>query len=88
MAYKFTAKWQKGSQHEAADALSRFPLSVPNSNDELAELEIDVANGQDGAHSAMSHAQIRAPPYKNQTRTTSIYKNSVNTHRETRSTKL
>ena len=43
MAYKFTARWQKGSQHEAADALSRFPHSPPNSDDEIAEQEIEVA---------------------------------------------
>lgn len=46
MAYKFTVRWQKGSQHEAADALSRFPPSPPNSDDELAEQEIEVADSQ------------------------------------------
>ena len=60
MVYKFTAKWQKGSQHKAANTLSRSPLSLPNNNDELAEQEIEVANGQDRVHPAMSHAQLRA----------------------------
>ena len=60
MAYKFTARWQKGSQHEATDALSRFPHSSPNSDDELAEQEIEVADSQEQAHQAMSLAQVRA----------------------------
>ena len=34
MAYNFTARWQKGSKHEAADALSCSPHSSPNQNAE------------------------------------------------------
>ena len=60
MAYQFTAKWQKGTQHEAADALSRSPLSSPSHNDELAEQDIDIANRQEQTYEAMSTAQVRA----------------------------
>ena len=56
MAYKFTARWQKGSKHEAADALSCSPHSSPNQNDELAEQE---ANDQGETCQALSFAQIR-----------------------------
>ena len=59
MAYQFTAKWQKGSQHEAADALSRSPISSPSHDDELAEKDIDIANRQERIHEAMSTAQVR-----------------------------
>ena len=55
MAYKFTAQWQKGSKHEAADALSHSPHSSPNQNDELAEQE---ANDQGETCQALSFAQI------------------------------
>ena len=56
MAYRFTTQWEKGSQHEAADALSRFPHSAPNSNDELAEQDMDAGE----TTQAMSFAQIRS----------------------------
>ena len=39
MAYHFTAHWIKGSNHNAPDALSRNPVSDPQSEDTLAEYD-------------------------------------------------
>ena len=33
----FTARWQRGADHQAADALSRAPVDSPTADDELAE---------------------------------------------------
>lgn len=53
MAYHFTAHWTKGSTHNAPDALSRNPVSDPQSEDTLAEY--DHQNNP-----AMSTTEIRA----------------------------
>ena len=53
MAYNFTAHWTKGSSHNAPDALSRNPVSDPQSEDTLAEFD-------DQSNLAMSTSEIRA----------------------------
>ena len=40
MAYNFTAQWLKGSKNDAPDALSRHPVSDPQTHEALAELNI------------------------------------------------
>ena len=40
LRFSFTAEWKKGSQHFAADALSRYPVSKPNDNDLRDERDI------------------------------------------------
>ena len=40
MAYNFTARWQRGTLHHAADALSRNPVSDPAQSDEMAETSL------------------------------------------------
>ena len=40
MAYNFTAQWLKGSKNDAPDALSRHPVSDPQTYEALAELDI------------------------------------------------
>ena len=42
LAYSFQAKWQKGKDNDAADALSRHPCSQPNPGEDMAEYDIDV----------------------------------------------
>ena len=41
MAYNFTAQWLKGTQNEAADALSCHPYRLPSVGDDLAEYDTD-----------------------------------------------
>lgn len=41
MAYAFTAEWLKGNKNNAPDALSRNPISDPQPDELLAELDID-----------------------------------------------
>ena len=41
MAYNFTVQWLKGTQNEAADALSRHPHCSPSIGDDLAEYDTD-----------------------------------------------
>lgn len=53
MAYNFTARWVKGAQNYAADALSRHPCHKPGTGDDLAEH--DPHSGE-----APSLSQIRA----------------------------
>ena len=42
MAYNFTAQWLKGTQNEAADALSCHPCHLPSVGDDLTEYDTDV----------------------------------------------
>ena len=60
MAYNFTAQWLKGTNNEAADALSRHPYHSPNLGDDLAEYDIDTNGGPMIMTQALSIAQIRA----------------------------
>ena len=53
MAYNFTAEWVKGALNSASDALSRFPVSSPSSQEVLTECEVD--HGE-----AVSIAEIQA----------------------------
>ena len=53
MAYNFTAEWLKGTKNDAPDALSRNPVSDPESHELLAELDVD--NNPD-----MSLAEVRS----------------------------
>ena len=76
MAYKFTARWQKGSKHEAADALSRSPHSSPNQNDELAEKQTTKEKLVKPCHLHKSEP----PCFKNLNTRTFIYENSANMH--------
>ncbi len=42
LSFHFTAQWLKGTKNEAADALSRHPYNLPEDEDNLAEVEVDV----------------------------------------------
>ena len=42
LAYNFLAKWQKGKDNDAADALSRHPCSSPTPGEDMAEQDIDI----------------------------------------------
>ena len=59
MGYNFTAKWLKGSNNSAPDALSRNPVSDPSPHDILAELDIlnqpEISISETRATSATNH---------------------------------
>ena len=55
----FTAQWLKGSNNEAADALSRHPYQQPADGDDLAEQEIDTHHHEAATCQALTFAQIR-----------------------------
>ena len=57
MSYNFTAQWLKGTQNEAADALSRYPHRLPSVGDDIAEYDTD---GNCTPTLAPSITQIRA----------------------------
>ena len=53
MGYNFTVQWTKGSNNSAPDALSRYPVSDPNTEDTLAEYD-------NQCNPEVSTAEIRA----------------------------
>ncbi|XP_065190896.1 uncharacterized protein K02A2.6-like [Sycon ciliatum] len=63
--YQVKASWRKGSEHVFADALSRHPVSIPTSDDELGEdpalfcRSIRICLLQDGPQS-LQFAKLRA----------------------------
>ena len=44
LAYNFIAKWIKGKDNDAADALSRYPCSSPKPGEDIAEYDIDICH--------------------------------------------
>ncbi len=42
LAYNFVAKWQKGKENNAADALSRHPCTQSAHREDLAEFDVDI----------------------------------------------
>ena len=59
MGYNFTTQWLKGTDNQAADALSRHPHMQPADGDDLAEQETDTHHHQAATYPAMSITQIR-----------------------------
>ena len=44
LAYNFIAKWIKGKDNDAADALSRYLCSSPKPGEDIAEYDIDICH--------------------------------------------
>ena len=44
LTYNFIAKWIKGKDNDAADALSRYPCSSPKPGEDIAEYDIDICH--------------------------------------------
>ena len=59
MEYNFTTQWLKGTDNQAADALSRHPHMQPADGDDLAEQETDTHHHQAATYPAMSITQFR-----------------------------
>ena len=59
LAYSFIAKWQKGKDNDAADALSRHPYSQPAAGEDMAEFKVDIG-GPPSAIKCLQSAEIRA----------------------------
>lgn len=70
-SYTFTACWQKGSAHSAADALSRAPVRHPEVDDGVGDMDVEEADPLHVAVVAALHAVTeegsRLAPLKDQT---------------------
>ena len=59
LAYNFIAKWQKGKDNDAADALSRHPCSQPTTGEDMAEFDVDI-QGSLASVRCLPSTQLRA----------------------------
>ncbi len=66
LSFHFTAQWLKGTKNEAADALSRHPHNLPEDEDNLAEVEVDVFAGISYIAPSISQIRNAAPTLQEQ----------------------